>query len=64
MRGLLFIKKVDDSLTKFERRLYDVEKKMDSVIEDNKTLRAANAELYDKLDKQFKDLNDLCFFLS
>ena len=52
-------KKVDDSLEKFEGRLYEVEKKMDAVIEENKTLRAANTELYDKLDKQFKDLNDL-----
>ena len=52
-------KKVDDSLDKFEGRLFEVEQKMDAVMEENKTLRAANVELYDKLDKQSKDLNDL-----
>ena len=52
-------KRVDDSISKFEGRLFDVEKKMDGLIEENQTLRAANAELYDKLDKQQRDLNDL-----
>ena len=52
-------KRVDDSIDKFEGRLFEVEKKMDSLIEENKTLRASNAELYEKLDKQQKDLNDL-----
>ena len=52
-------KKVEDSIARFEGRVYDVEKKMDQVIEENKTLKAENAELFDKINKQHKDLNDL-----